>query len=64
MSEDDITSLVQVTGKRVIALMPLSRCACSRLAGPSQIVLGIFSKDAIGVAAVDRFIILASWWRF
>src|SRR4051812_1332460 len=38
--------------------MPLSRCACSRLAGPSQTVSGIFSKDAIGATAVSRYIVL------
>ena len=38
-------SLVQVTGKRVTALMPLSRCACRRLAGPRQTVADIFSDS-------------------
>jgi hypothetical protein len=47
-----------VTGKRVIALMPLWRCASSRLAGLLRTVSAIFSKDAIGAMAVNRFIIL------
>jgi hypothetical protein len=51
-------SFVQVTGKRATALMPPSRCACSRLAGLMHTVSGIFSKDAIGATAVNRSIIL------
>jgi hypothetical protein len=51
-------SLVEVAGKRVIALMALSRCASSRPAGPTQIVSAIVGDSAVRATAVTRCIML------